>query len=252
MVRLASGCKLKLVAIHIIAATTLYGCSTTNSIQDCSPRERNLLSSKIAPITKRLNQAKAKLDTTQRLLTRTNCASTKTGNPCKQLLARKQALESEIQTLSGTLTEIEKILANKPVKPAYVKQCSVTFPRSEETRKTQEQARTKKPAQKTKPASGKKDPYVAWNYMKLQRIVVTPPSEEDSTTAVDETAPKPARITVNQPLTMPKNLPQPAPQVTGAERAYTANPKVRVVGPAFLPDPSQPEAEPAPAHEAVP
>ena len=244
-------------AAVVIAAGLLAGCTTTQPVQDCSPKEITRLSAGIAPTQNQLDRHKRKLSHTRGQISKERCNGSLFSPAiesarCDRLKATTNRLENEINKLEGRLSELNAVVAGRPSSSQHVKACSASWmPKGQ----IQKAVRKKlAPAKKTAVKATKKVEHIK----RVSRTYNAPVNRSPDIIKADPMTGLPTVISdVEMPSVKTDNVAPasisaaPAASATTAippiERAYTDNPNVRVVGSSFFPDQSVQEGQPAPA-----
>ncbi len=244
---LAGKTRLSLIVAAITATGILAGCTTTQPVQSCTPKDRSRLVSQIAPTKARLDRNKNELARVRTQLSKERCIggafSPKAKSPrCSRLQATADRLQSEIKTLEGRLAELNAVVAGRGSSSVYVQACTASWLASRKTKKVVKEPKRKASSVRhaalptTDLAETPNPDYTATSTAETHPVAYTP-TDTPLTDKVQEPA-----MSKSQPATI-----APPP-----ERPYTGNSNVRVVGSSFFPDQSTPANRPTPAHEPVP
>lgn len=95
-------------AMVLTTALLIAGCTTTQPVQQCSPKEKARLSSNVASTKAKLEQSKAQLARTRTELSKQSCFSAGKSTSCTRLKTRADKLQSDVKTLENQLSELKR------------------------------------------------------------------------------------------------------------------------------------------------
>lgn len=222
----------------IATAVLVAGCTTTQPIQQCSPKDKARLTNNITSTKANLDRNKAELSRTRTEMAKQSCIgiSASKSSVCIRLKTRADILQSEINTLEGRVTELNATIAGRPHAGRFVQACSANWMPARKMQK----AAPKKPSAKKAPKQ---------DYAKVAKAVSEP--VEDFVVPAYE-APETGYVPTALPKVQPAAYVAPVATTPPTERTYTENSKVRVVGSSFFPDQSKPADPQAPDHAPAP
>jgi len=223
-------------AMVLTTALLIAGCTTTQPVQQCSPKEKARLSSNVASTKAKLEQSKAQLARTRTELSKQSCFSAGKSTSCTRLKTRADKLQSDVKTLENQLSELNATIAGRSHAGRYVQACSATWAPA---RKAQKAAPRKTASNKISKNDQTK---VAKTVSEPVEDFVVPPYEASESSYAP----------TSQPKVQPTDYIAPTATTPPAERTYTESSKVRVVGSSFYPDQSKPVGPQAPDHAPAP
>lgn len=225
-------------AALMATAVLVAGCTTTQPIQQCTPKEKARLTSNLASAKLKLNRNKAELSRTRTEMAKLSCIgiSASKSSGCSRLKSRADKLQSEIRTLESQLSELNATIAGRSHAGRFVQACSANWMPA---RKMQKAAPKKSSASK---ASKQGQAKVANAVSEPVEDFVVPAYETPETGYAPTALPK----------VQPTAYVAPAAATPPTERTYTESSKVRVVGSSFYPDQSKPVGPQAPDHAPAP
>jgi chromosome segregation ATPase len=97
----------------LTTALLIAGCTTTQPVQQCSPKEKARLSSNVASTKAKLEQSKAQLARTRTELSKQSCFSAGKSTSCTRLKTRADKLQSDVKTLENQLSELNATIAGR-------------------------------------------------------------------------------------------------------------------------------------------
>lgn len=234
--------------IALAAITLLSGCTTTRSVQPCSTQEAARLSKLIAPTKATLDKNQMQLSKIRGERAKEHCAGSlftpaSKSAKCERLNFQELNLISESRIASEQLAEINAAIAGRVHAGQHVKSCVASW-------------LPKRTVQKAVPNIKKRTAHVK---PPLKAPVKVRPSlaVEDYVVPAYSSSPISKQETVGYtPYAMPvSNAPSHIAPVTAtppAERAYSDNAKVRVIGSSFFQDQSKPVGPQVPDHAPAP
>lgn len=226
------------LATLMVTAVLVAGCTTTQPIQQCTPKEKARLTSNLNSTKAKLDRNKAELSRSRTEMAKQSCIgiSASKSSSCTRLKARANKLQTEIRTLENQLAELNATIAGRSHAGRFVQACSANWTPA---RKMQKAAPKKSSASKTSKQS----------QAKVANAVSEP--VEDFVVPAYQT-PETSYAPTDQPKVQPTAYVAPVATTPPTERTYTEGSKVRVVGSSFYPDQSKPVGPQAPDHAPAP
>jgi len=235
-------------ATIMATAVLVAGCTTTQPIQQCTPKEKARLTSNLNSTKAKLDRNKAELSRTRTEMAKQSCigVSASKSPSCARLKRKEGSLQSEARTLEGQLTELNATIAGRSHAGRYVQECSANWMPIRKPQKKLAKAAPKKspvsePSRQRQPGQPSQP--------KLAKAMSQP--VEDFVVPAYE-APEMSYAPTTQPKVQPTAYIAPVATTPPTERAYTEGSKVRVVGSSFYPDQAKPAAPQAPDHAPAP
>lgn len=123
---------LSFILAAVAATGIVAGCTTTQPVQPCTPKERSRLVGQIAPTKARLDCNRKELARVHAQITRERCIggafSPKVGSSrCSRLEGTADRLQSEIKMLEDRLTELNAVIAGRGSSSVYVQSCTASW-----------------------------------------------------------------------------------------------------------------------------
>ncbi|MBB3215008.1 hypothetical protein FHW72_000054 [Ochrobactrum sp. RC6B] len=230
-------------SVLLIVSGALAGCTTVPPAELCSPKEQKQLRKQLLITRSLLDRNETNLSVLRKTATQDRCLGTlfapaAKSEQCTKLLTKMDRLTAETRTLHERVHELNMALAGRTSPSRHVKSCKaswVVVPKKVQPKAAYiPQRKIKTPA---RPIT------------KSVATVTLPVYQTVAPVKAEEVNYKPS------PITQTSNAPTYVAPVTStppAERAYTANTKVRVVGSEFFPDQSALASQPTPDHAPAP
>lgn len=226
-----------------IVSGSLAGCTTVPPAELCSPAEQKQLRKHLLATESLLDRKEADLAVLRKKAIQDRCSGglfipVAKSAQCTKLHTKTDRLTAETQTLRERVHELNMTLAGRPSASKHIKSCKaswVVIPKKIQSKPI------RIPAKKTETTAGPSTEMVATGALP---VYTTP-----APVAADEVNDKPTSTVLT-----PNGSTYVAPVTTTppAERTYTPNTKVRVVGSEFFPDQSGLTSQPTPAHAPAP
>ncbi|MGU3576460.1 hypothetical protein ACLBWZ_13045 [Brucellaceae bacterium C25G] len=247
-------------SIFFSVCIMLAGCSQTTSVNTCTPTQKNNLTKEHTKITRQITQKRNELIKVNQNISNNSCrrslfSNQKQSNLCVSQIAKSTALESEIKKLQDQANIYQSVIRGATISHPSLKNDGCSLQSTQ--RKTAKQSGKTKTRQspKASPDSAQQinqslfDNEQGANENTTYKVYIPPENVKISHEIVPVSLDKKEENT-------PKNLTETKSQssggqdqkgtLTGAERPYQPNPKVRVVGSGFYPNPEAATAQPAP------
>lgn len=243
----------KTVAAILAIGSIIAGCTTVQKSYICTPQQEARLNIAKAQTTKDIQRFRSSLSNVHLKINQDECRRTLFSRPldsnkCESYKMQTEKLKSAIRKHQERLHEINAALNGRLHKEDHVKSCSPTWLSSP--------VRQIRKAPKRLPAVKKKQsvtPVKATEKL-VPDIVVEPPTPLPTDPA-HMPLPENESENKNTPVELPfyKARPKSEPTIeeksVQLERSYIPDPNIRVVGPTFFADQSEPEDPPFRAHE---
>ncbi len=222
-------------SILLAAALFLTACTTTQPVQDCSPREKSRLTVLAAPTAARLERNRREIARLRTEAGLRRCAAFASPG-CTRIAMTTARLDRENAILEGRLRELIAVVNGRPSPALYVRACTASW----------------QPVVKSHPVFRRKA-MPRRKFLKAKK-----PISEQKAKIITPNPPKPAAITLTPllPVQPAASTPSVQPVTVKAtpppERTYDANLHIRVVGPLFYPALPAAGDRPVPVHAPAP